>query len=73
MNPCKAKVGQLGERFDPGPRGHNHPAQVGAAIAAKGISSVKSKAKGDVFRPAPANVDEVSFVEFCEFSIMFAR
>ena len=73
MNPCKAKVRQLSERFDPGPHGHNHPAQVGAAIAAKVISRVKSKAKGDVFRPAPAIVDEVSSVEFCEFSIMFAR
>ena len=36
-------------RRDPGPHGHNHPAQVGAAIAAKVISRVKSKAKGDVF------------------------
>ena len=73
MNPCKAKVRQLSERFDPGPHGHNHPAQVGVAIAAKVISRVKSKTKGDVFRPAPAIVDEVSSVEFCEFSIMFAR
>ena len=64
MNPCKAKVRQLGERFDPGPHGHNHPAQVGASIAAKVISRVKSKAKGDVLRPAPAIVDEVSFASF---------
>ena len=72
MNSCKAKVRQGGERFHPGPHGHNHPAQV-AVIAAKVISRVKSKAKGDVNRPAQAIVDEVSFGEFCEFFIMFAR
>ena len=49
MNTCKAKVRQRGERFDPEPHGHNHPAQVGDTVAAKVISRVKSKAKGDVF------------------------
>ena len=60
-NPCKAKVRQKENRFEPGLHCHNHPASVGAATTAKVIASVKAKAVEDLFKPASAVVDEVCF------------
>ena len=59
-NPCKARVVQRAPgNFEPGQHHHNHPAEVGAATAARITALVKTKAMDDVFRPAAAIVDEV--------------
>ena len=42
---------------------HNHPANVGAALAATITSKVKAKAVADIFRPASAIVEEVLLEE----------
>ena len=65
-NPCKAKVRQKENRFEPGLHCHNHPASVGATTTAKVIASVKAKAVEDLFKPASATVDEVCFHLFNE-------
>lgn len=65
-NPCKAKVRQKENRFEPGLHCHNRPASVGAATTAKVIASVKAKAVEDLFKPASATVDEVCFHLFNE-------
>ena len=59
-NPCRATVVQRGDTFQPSLRSHNHPAQVGAALAAIVSAKVKAKAVRDLFKPAPVIVDEVS-------------
>ena len=59
-NPCRATVVQHGDTFQPSLRSHNHPAQVGAALAAIVSAKVKAKAVQDLFKPAPVIVDEVS-------------
>ena len=59
-NPCRATVVQRGDTFQLSLRSHNHPAQVGAALAAIVSAKVKAKAVDDLFKPAPAIVDEVS-------------
>ena len=46
--------------FQTGSNLHNHQPQVGASTAAKITAKVKAMAAEDVFRPAPAIVDEVS-------------
>lgn len=51
---------QRGDMFQPSLRSHNHPAQVGAALAAIVSAKVKAKAVQDLFKPAPVIVDEVS-------------
>ena len=75
LNPCKAKVRQRGNNFEPGIQGHNHPAQPGAATTARIITSVKAKAVEDVFKPATAIVDEVlgNFILCFCFSILRKR
>lgn len=61
MNPCRATVRQRGcYDFQTGSNLHNHQPQVGASTAAKITTKVKAMAVEDVFRPAPAIVDEVS-------------
>lgn len=45
--------------FQLGTNAHNHPAEVGAALAATITAKVKAKAVVDVFRPASAIVEEV--------------
>ena len=61
MNPCRATVRQRGcYDFQTGSNLHNHQPQVGASTAAKITAKVKAMAAEDVFRPAPAIVDEVS-------------
>ena len=60
VNPCRATVRQQGpEDFQPGGNSHNHPAQAGAAVAAKVTARVKAKAVEDIFKPASVIVDEV--------------
>ena len=56
---CRATVKQVGEDFQPGLRSHNHPADVGALMAAKIRTSVKRKAMDQLFRPATAIVEEI--------------
>ena len=51
---------QRGDTFQPSLRSYNHPAQVGAALAAIVSAKVKAKAVRDLFKPAPVIVDEVS-------------
>ena len=60
INPCRATVRQRGDQFQRGNRVHNHQAQVGALTSAKITSHVKAKAVEDIFKPAPAIVDEVT-------------
>ena len=45
--------------FQLGTNAHNHPAEVGATLAATITAKVKAKAVVDVFRPASAIVEEV--------------
>lgn len=71
LNPCRATVRQCGSDFQPGLHIHNHPAQVGAVLAAKVTASVKAKAVGDVFKPASVIVDEVMIFNFVSVSISF--
>ena len=52
-NPCRATVVQRGDTFQPSLRSHNHPAQVGAALAAIVSAKAKAKAVQDLFKPAP--------------------
>lgn len=60
VNPCKARITQRGvAHFQHGEHGHNHPAEVGAAMVARVTSCVKAKAVEDVFKSAAAIVDEV--------------
>lgn len=56
---CRATVKQTGGEFVPGLSCHNHPADVGALLAAKIRTSVKRKAVDELFRPATAIVEEV--------------
>ena len=42
--------------FQIGSNAHNHPAEVGTALAATITAKVKAKAVADVFRPASAIV-----------------
>ena len=48
--------------FQPGKSAHNHAVDMGAVTAAKIISTVKSKALEDKFKPASAIVNEVCVV-----------
>ena len=65
VNPCRATVRQRGDQFQSGIHAHNHQAQVGALTAAKITAQVKAKAVEDVFKPAPAIVDEVTIILYC--------
>ena len=59
-NHCKATVVQKSNGvFQAGNQGHNHQADVGSATAATITASVKDKALADLFKPAPAIVNEV--------------
>lgn len=58
-NPCRASVTERDGTFQPGKNGHNHPAEVGTAVAAKIVTKVKAKAAQQKFRSAAAIVDEV--------------
>ena len=59
-NPCKATVVQKsGGLFQAGKQGHNHQANVGSATAATITAAVKERALADLFKPAPAIVNEV--------------
>ena len=62
VNPCRATFRQRGDQFQCGNRVHNHQAQVGALTAAKFTALVKVKAAEDIFKPAPAIVDEVTTI-----------
>ena len=63
LQPCRATVIERSDgTFQPGEKGHNHPAEVGAATAAKISSNVKEKALADLFKPASAVVNEVNNV-----------
>ncbi|KAL9954405.1 hypothetical protein ACROYT_G041939 [Oculina patagonica] len=59
-NPCRATVRQRGDQFLSGNHLHNHQAKVGALTAAKISVQVKAKAVEDIFKPAPAIIDEVT-------------
>ena len=48
--------------FQAGKSAHNHAVEMGAVTAAKIISTVKSKALEDKFKPASAIVNEVCVV-----------
>lgn len=58
-NPCKASVTERDGTFQAGKSAHNHSVEMGAITALKIISTVKSKALEDKFRPASAIVNEV--------------
>ena len=62
VNPCRATFRQRGDQFQCGNHVHNHQAQVGALTAAKFTALVKVKAVEDIFKPAPAIVDEVTTI-----------
>ena len=47
-----------GYRFELGKNGHNHPAPVGAMVAAKIKYLVKKEASKDVFKPASEVVSD---------------
>ena len=55
-------VRQHGNIFEGGLHSHNHPAQVGAAIAARVTACIKTKAVQNIFKPAPAIVNEVKMI-----------
>ena len=60
VNPCKASVIERANGvFQIGSNAHNHPAEVGAALAASITAKVKARAVADIFRPASAIVEEV--------------
>ena len=61
-NLCKALVTERDGTFQPGKSAHNHAVDMGAVTAAKIISTVKSKALEDKFKPASAIVNEVCVV-----------
>ena len=57
LNPSQATMRQRGHcDFELGRNLHNH--QVGASTAAKITTQIKAMAVEDIFRPAPAIVDE---------------
>ena len=70
VNPCRASVRQRGDQFQRGNHVHNHQAQVGALMSAKITSHVKAKAVEDIFKPAPAIVDEVTRLLFVLLYLM---
>ena len=49
-NPCRASVTERDGTFQPGKNGHNHPAEVGSAVAAKIVTKVKTKAAQEKLR-----------------------
>ena len=61
-NPCKASVTERDGTSQAGKSAHNHAVEMGAVTAAKIISTVKSKALEDKFKPASAIVNEVCVV-----------
>ncbi|XP_044164508.1 uncharacterized protein LOC114952152 isoform X2 [Acropora millepora] len=62
-NYCRATVKETDGDFVAGQQGHNHQAEVGAFIAAQITTSVKRKAMDNLFKPAPAIVEEVFLEE----------
>ena len=66
-NYCKATIRETGGQFVGGTHSHNHPVDIGAAMAAKITSSVKRKALDDIFKPASAIVEEVIVNEFLSY------
>ncbi|XP_068717576.1 uncharacterized protein [Montipora capricornis] len=60
-NACKASVTEQDGTFQAGKSAHNHAVEMGAVTAAKIISTVKSRALEDKFKPASAIVNEVWF------------
>jgi len=63
---CKASVTERDGTFQPGKSAHNHAVDMGAVTAAKIISTVKSKALEDKFKPASAIVNELLLEELTE-------
>ena len=59
-NYCRATVRETEGEFVPGQHSHNHPADVGALLAAQIMTTVKRKAMDDLFKPASAIVEEVT-------------
>ena len=67
---CKALVTERDGTFQTGKSAHNHAVDMGAVTAAKIISTVKSKALEDKFKPASAIVNEVCvFLNIILFSL----
>ena len=59
VNPCKASVIQQTVFSRSVQTPHNHPAEVGAALAASITTNVKARVVADIFRPASDIVEEV--------------
>lgn len=59
VNPCKALVIERGGSFQSNSTSHNHQPAVGAATASEIMVAVKAEAMKDLFKPAPAIVNEV--------------
>ena len=66
-NPCKASVAERDGTFQAGKNSHNHSAEVGAATARKIVTTVKTKALENKFKPASAIVNEVITTLFTGF------
>ena len=58
-NPCKALVMERSGGFQSNSTCHNHQPAAGAATAAENMVAVKAEAIRDLFKPAPAIVNEV--------------
>ena len=67
-NPCKALVMERSGGFQSNSTCHNHQPAAGAATAAEIMVAVKAEAMRDVFKPAPAIVNEVILVKYFESS-----
>lgn len=59
VNPCKALVIERSGTFQSNSTSHNHQPATGAATAAEIMVEVKAEAMKDLFKPAPAIVNEV--------------
>ena len=59
VNPCKALVIERGSSFQSNSTSHNHQPAAGAATAAEIMVTVKAEAMKDLFKPAPAIINEV--------------
>ena len=59
INPCRATIREIDGQFQPGTTEHNHPPRIGSATATEIAVEVKRRAMENLFKPAPAIVDEV--------------
>ena len=66
-NPCKASVAERDGTFQAGKHSHNHLAEVGAATARKIVTTVKTKALENKFKPALPILNEVITILFTGF------